>query len=87
MLEIATYLLIAFVFFSMLQFLGSELKPKPRWKSMFLCASIVALSSVSRVVRADVAPDTWTITFLMFGTVMMIYSVLVVMPRDDRMLR
>ena len=55
---------------------------KPRWKAMFLCSAMVALSALGRVSRTD-APDAWV--FLLLWTVTMIVAVLAIMPRDEKL--
>lgn len=81
--ELAVMLPILLVMYHLFQLVVSP-PPKPRWKAMFLCAAIVALSALGRVARTD-ALDAWI--FLTFASVMMIVAVLVIMPRDQRLMR
>jgi len=82
-LELAILIPISLVLYHLIQFVWSP-PPKPRGKGMFLAAAAVALGAYTRVFRTG-APDAWA--FLIFGIVMMIVAVLVIMPRDEKILR
>jgi hypothetical protein len=63
--------------------------PKPRWKVMFLCSSLVVLDTLPRVVRTDAPVDdaaaAWL--FLIFGTIGVIVAVFAIRPHGDQLMQ
>jgi len=57
--------------------------PLPRWKTMVFAGAVVASASLSRVIRTA-APDAWA--FLIFASVMMIFALIVIRPRDENLM-